>query len=185
MLLDVVLLRADQFLILIAGRAELGIYVVAVNCAEIGIYLGHAIGQAAFEDESTLDRSQARRVLGRAAAGVAVVATVVAVAGFLLIPLVFGADFGDSRYALLLLTPGVIARTVAYTGGQMMLAQGRGATVSHVLALTTAVALPLTAFAAWQFGVYGVAVASTIVYTLQMVLVLRRLPGPSLHSPPG
>jgi O-antigen/teichoic acid export membrane protein len=184
-LLDAVLLRADQFLILIAGRAELGLYVVAVNCAEIGLYLGNAIGQAAFEDETTLDRAQARRVLARAAGGVAAVGTAVAAVGFLLIPTVFGDAFGDSRYALLLLTPGVVARTVAYTGGQIMLAQGRGAAASHVLAVTTAVALPLTAFAAWQFAVYGVAIASTLVYALQMVLVLRRFRWTPLHSPPG
>jgi O-antigen/teichoic acid export membrane protein len=172
-LLDAVLLRADQFVILIAGRAELGLYVVAVNCSEIGLYLGHAIGQAAFEEETTLDRSQARRMLGRSASSVAAISTVIAVGGFFLIPDVFGGAFRDARYALLLLAPGVVARTVAYTGGQIMLAQGSARAVSRISAVTTAAALPVWALAAWRFGLYGISAASTLVYGLQMALIVR------------
>jgi len=171
-LLDPALHRCAQFVVVgMLGRSALGIYVVAVNWAEIALYLGHAIGQAAFEEESTLGRRAAVRLLSRSAVVVGLLTLVVAVLGFVLVEPIFGEEFASARWVLLLLAPGLVARTVGYTGGQIMMAQGRAPTVARILALSFAIAVPLWVFGAWAGGIEGVALASTVVYALQMVLI--------------
>jgi O-antigen/teichoic acid export membrane protein len=175
-LLDVLLLRLDQFVVLaVSGEAALGLYVVAVNWAEIGQYLGHSIGQAAFEDEATLTDNEARRLLSRAAGAVAALTGVVVLAGFLLIGPIFGAAFESARWASLLLGPGIVARTVGYAGGQIMIARGYASAFARLSLVSLAFAGPAWAVGAWIFGIEGAAAASSAVYALEMILVLRSL----------
>jgi O-antigen/teichoic acid export membrane protein len=173
--LDSFLLRLDQFFVFaLAGPAALGVYVVAVNWSEIAAYLGHAIGGAAFEEKETLDTQAALRLFRLSALSVSALCAAVALSGVLLINPIFGREFSDARVALLLLAPGIVARTVGYTGGQILIAQGEGRRLSRLTLKTFVAALPLWAAGAYWFGVYGAAVASTVVYGLQMQLVLRR-----------
>lgn len=154
----------------LVGPAALGLYSVAVNTAEIGKYRGHSIGQAVFEDHGTLDDAAARRILSRSA--------VVATAGFGRIGPVFGRRLGAAAWILLLLAPGVVARTVGHIGGQILLARGRGRTAARVMAVVVGAASPLWIGGAIAGGINGVAVASTLAYAVQMTLTLAALRTP-------
>jgi O-antigen/teichoic acid export membrane protein len=173
---DWMLLRLDQLVVIaVLGPFSLGVYSVAVNWSEVSQYLGNSIGSAMFEDESTLDSAAARRILRLAAPILIVASLLVAVSGFFLIEPIFGPSFGASRWALMLLAPGVVARGLGYTAGQIMLARGRGTELARILVLTTLGALlPWIAFTHW-LGIEGTAAVSSLAYVVQMTLVVRAL----------
>lgn len=173
-LADWVLFRADQAMVIgLAGSSALGQYGVAVNWAEIPQYAGHSIGQSLFEDESTLHPDQARAMMRRIACLMAGMGVVVAAAGFLLIPVVFGEEFADARWLMLLLVPGTIGRTIAYSYRTIMFASGG----AQRFAVATSWAAML-GFLGWIVGGAvgagtGIAVGSSLAYWLQAGLVSR------------
>ncbi len=171
---DWVLLRCDQFVVVaLLGPAALGIYGVAVNWAELGQYLGHSVGQAVFEDERTLTTHAAIRIFWRAGAYVGALTVAVGGVGFIMIEPIFGSQFADARWALLLLAPGIPARTVGYAGAQMLLARGAGARASRISASTAAFALVAWLGGASLWSIRGAAAATTLVYIVQMLLIVR------------
>lgn len=175
-LIDWLGLRADQFiLVALAGPTSLGIYSVAVNFSEIGMYFGQALGDSVFEDERTLNRPSVRRIFRRTAILLTLVAVALAGLGVVLIGPIFGAAFLDSRLLLLLLLPGIVARGVGYAATQILLARGDGAAVTRILLRTSAVGLSVASIATLLFGAEGTAGASSVLYVLQMVLTTRRL----------
>jgi O-antigen/teichoic acid export membrane protein len=175
-LIDFLLLRGEQFIVVaITGPFGLGLYSVAVNWAEISWYVGASIGQAAFEDRETLGREAARRILHRAAWFLAFTSLIVAGAGFLLISPIFGEQFEQARWALLLLAPGLVARGLGYTAGQILMARGSGWVVSRIMLGTLGAGLPAWVALTYFFGIEGAAAATTAVYAMQMTLTLNAL----------
>lgn len=174
-LFDLALLRCDQFVLVgISGPAALGIYSVAVNCAEVGQWAGNSFGQALFEDETTLSRDDARRLFLKIAGLVAAICAVVAALGFVLISPVFGEAFASARWALLLLAPGIVARAIGHAGYIILLAAGRGPIAARIGFVSFAFALPLWVVGAAVGGATGTALASTLAYMIQMVLTFSR-----------
>jgi O-antigen/teichoic acid export membrane protein len=170
------LFRLDQLiLVAVAGPYALGLYSVAVNCAEAVQYLGAATAQSVFEDQRTLDQQAAGRILRRAARILTVALLLTVAAGFFLIGPIFGEPFEDARWALLLLGPGVVAHGLAYTTEQILFARGEGWRVSRIALITLAAALFAWTSGAYVFGVEGIAAAASAVYLLQFVLVRRAL----------
>ncbi len=95
------------------------------------------------------------------------------VAGPLLIPLVFGADFADSVLPLLLLIPGTCAFALnniyaAYLGGI-----GRPALNLRVALVSLAVGLTLDILLIPVVGIAGAAVATTVSYTTATLMSAR------------
>lgn len=181
--------RADRFVVVgFAGTAALGVYSVAVNFAEMSILAGVVIAQSLFEDENTLNRSESIRVLKLTARIVTVASTIVIGAAFFLIGPIFGDEFESARWVSVLLLPGVIARAISMTGGSMLLAQGRGHANSRITVVAAGVALPLWVALTIPLGVEGAALAVTLSYFAQLVLVLRTLfsaSGPLSAEPGG
>ena len=173
-LIDFLLLRVDQFIVVaITGPFGLGLYSVAVNCSEISWYVGAAIGQAVFEDRRTLGNEAARRILHRAGWILAFTTIVVTIAGFFLISPIFGGRFEEARWALLLLAPGLVAKGLAYTGGQLLMARGTGWVLSRIMLRILVAGLAMWGGLTYLFGIEGAAAASTAVYALQMIFTLR------------
>jgi O-antigen/teichoic acid export membrane protein len=172
---DFLLLRCDQLLLVaLVGPAALGVYAVSVNFSEVGQYLGNSIGQALFEDETTLGAQAAGRIFRLTALAVGGLCVLVAAVGWLTIVPLFGDDFAGARVALLLLLPGIAARGVAWAASQMLFAREAGREVAGVVVRTFAVAIPLWVAGALLWEVNGVAAASAVVYAVQMVLMVRR-----------
>jgi O-antigen/teichoic acid export membrane protein len=168
--------RLDQFIVAaLLGLPALGIYNAAVNISEVTEYAASAIGQASFETERTLDDAAARRIIRVSAALLAVIAFVVTVAGFFLIAPVFGEEFAEARWVLVLLAPGLIFRGPAIAGGQMMLARGQGPALSRIMLGAVATGSILWTAGALAWGIEGAALASSGVYVLQALLIHRGL----------
>jgi antigen flippase len=175
-LIDFLLLRVDQFIVIaISGPVGLGLYSVAVNWSEICWYVGAASGQAVFEDERTLGHDAARRILIRTAWILGLIALAVASAGYVLIAPIFGEAFEPARWVLLLMAPGVVAKGLAFVGGQILLARGSGWVLSRIMIGTLVIGLPSWAGLTYVFGIEGAAAATTAVYLIQKVLTLRAL----------
>jgi O-antigen/teichoic acid export membrane protein len=173
---DWFLLRLDQLITgVILGPMALGIYSVAVNWSEVSQYLGHSIGQAVFEDERTLDRRQIRRVLALALGAVTPMTIASLAAGWLLIVPVFGAAFETARWPLLILGPGVIARSLGFTATQILLARGLGRVASRIMLVVLGLGVVGWIAGGLSFGVYGVAATSTVVYSVYAMLVIDYL----------
>lgn len=171
---DWFLLRTDWLVALVlGGPTALGIYSVAVNWSEAGLYAGNAIGGAVFEDHRTLKPTQVHHILRRTTYLLAGVSVVIAAAGFFAVGVIFGAQFQDARWPLLLLAPGVAARGVAFTGSQILLAQGHGRAVSTITlhSLLAGVVVRVLATVAW--GIVGTAAATTLIYCLQALAVKK------------
>jgi O-antigen/teichoic acid export membrane protein len=175
-LVDFLILRLDQFLVVgFLSTSSLGIYSVAVNWAEVALYAGTAIGLSLFEDESTLDQAAARRVIKLSAWILSGIAVAVAATGFILISPLFGPAFAEARGILLLLAPGVVARGLAIGASQILLARGRGVQVGRLMAVVLFIAAALMLALIPLLGIEGAAIASSVSYAVQMVLVLRQL----------
>jgi O-antigen/teichoic acid export membrane protein len=168
--------RLDQFVVAaVLGLPALGLYNAAVNLSEVTEYAATAIGQATFESERTLDDRAARRIVNLSAVLLAVIAVFVTVAGFLLIGPIFGEEFTEARWVLVLLAPGLVFRGPAIAGGQMMLARGRGPALSRIMVATVGAGLVLWTAGAVAWGINGAALASSLVYVLQALLIHRGL----------
>jgi O-antigen/teichoic acid export membrane protein len=172
---DFLLLRCDQLLLVaLVGPAALGVYAVSVNFSEVGQYLGNSIGQALFEDETTLGARAAGRIFRMTALAVGGLCVLVAAVGWLTVVPLFGDDFAGARVALLLLLPGIVARGVAWAASQMLFAREAGRQVASVVMRTFVIAIPLWVAGALLWEVNGIAAASALVYAVQMVLMVRR-----------
>jgi O-antigen/teichoic acid export membrane protein len=172
------LVRLDQYVLLaISGPFALGLYSVAVNWSEIGQYVGAASAQAVFEDAETLDQPAARRVLKRAGMVLAAALSLIVLTGFFLIGPVFGDQFADARWALLLLGPGIVAHGLAYSSEQMLFARGEGWRVSRIALVSLSFALVAWTCGALLFGIEGVAAGSSLAYLVQFLLARRALLG--------
>jgi O-antigen/teichoic acid export membrane protein len=177
LVIDKLLLRLDQFVVIaVAGPASLGLYSVAVNWSEISQYVGHSMGHAVFEDERTLSDAAIRRIRRLFVVTLCLISAVIGAAGFVLIGPIFGEAFAEAKWALLLLVPGVIARGLGYTWGQILLARGQGHAVSVILGITLAAGLVAWPLGTYLFGIEGTAAASSVIYLLQMQLTHRELP---------
>lgn len=164
--------RLDQFVVAaVAGVPALGLYSAAVNLSEVTEYAGAAIGQASFESERTLGDRDARRILRLSGLLLAAIAIAVTAAGFVLIGPIFGDEFAEARWVLVLLAPGLILRGPAIAGGSMMLARGQGRTLSRIMIAVVGFGLFAWTAGTLLWGINGAAFASSLVYVLQALLI--------------
>jgi O-antigen/teichoic acid export membrane protein len=164
--------RLDQFVVAaIAGVPALGLYSAAVNLSEETEYAGIAIGQASFESERTLDDAAAKRILRMSALLLGAISVAVTVAGFFLIGPIFGDEFAEARWVLVLLAPGLVLRGPAIAGGQMMLARGQGRLLSRFMVVSVLFGLVVWSAGTLAWGINGAAFASSLVYVLQAALI--------------
>src|SRR5205807_771840 len=124
-------------------------------------------------DEASLDSSTARSISRRIGGYLTVISVVVAISGVILIPPIFGNAFGSARWALLLLAPGLIPRGVFHAGISMLLARGRGRDAARMQAMVLTLAVPLWVASTEAFGINGAAAASTVIYAVQALLIVR------------
>jgi O-antigen/teichoic acid export membrane protein len=162
--------RVDQLLVgLIASSATLGLYAVAVNAAEVLLFLPNAVATALLP---TLVRTGAepeavKRTLRTFRSSVVVTgATIVvaAIAGWFLIPVVFGDPFQGAVVPFLCLLPGALGYTALSIFANSLLAtRAPGfASTSRVIALAAGIALDLVLIPV--LGATGAAAASSVAF---------------------
>jgi O-antigen/teichoic acid export membrane protein len=160
--------RLDQILLgAIASEFALGLYAVAVNAAEVLLFVPAAIATSllpavARERESgpgrTLRTFRSAFVLTSATIGVA------AALGWVLIPLVFGSRFSDSTEPFLWLLPGALGYTALGIFSNSLLASDAPglSSLSIGTALGTGLALDLALIP--PFGAAGAAAAASAAF---------------------
>jgi O-antigen/teichoic acid export membrane protein len=161
--------RLDQILLgALASNVSLGLYAVAVNAAEILLFLPNAIatsllprlarsgGTAALDQTLRTFRSASVLTLGSGAAA--------AVLGSLLIQPVFGSDFRGSVVPFLLLLPGAVGyAALAVFTNALLAGEAPGlASISRTVALTAGLALDLALIPV--FGASGAAAAASAAF---------------------
>lgn len=158
---------------LFASVAQVGLYSVAVPIAGFVWVISEALSLLTFQLSSQADSVAARlhrRRLGKLNliyGGAA--ALIVAAASFLLLPLILPA-YASAGFLVLLLLPGVVIQGYARIALSSVLAhagRARLALIGVGSTLLTAIYIPATIL----FGALGAALASTIIYCLQTVLV--------------
>jgi O-antigen/teichoic acid export membrane protein len=162
--------RLDQILVgVIASDVTLGLYAVAVNAAEILLFLPNAVatallptlarvGRGAEAVQSTLRTFRSSLVL--------TLVTIAAAAstGWFLIPLVFGPEFRDSVAPFLWLLPGALGyAALSIFASALLASRAPGlASISRTLALGAGLALDLLLIPV--FGASGAAAAASAAF---------------------
>ncbi len=161
--LDVVLVEAAR------GFDELGLYSTAVAVAEMVMVAAIAVRSAMLAHHAEPDAvlvPRLARVSRVALAGASLIGVAVAVVGSLLMPIVFGAEYGEARWALVLLIPGVVALVSHFPLFDFLIARGytRELTVlgGSALALNLIGNVVLLQF----FNFNAASVVSTLTYAL-------------------
>lgn len=161
--------RADQVLMgVIATEATLGIYAVAVNFGEVLLYLPAAVGFALLP---TIARSppveRTATTLGITRGLIlltAATALIAALAGPVLLPLVFGSAYDDSVTPFLLLIPGSFGFAFLTTFSNALVASGSPGLSSSgpIAALGLGLALDIVLIP--PFGAVGASIAATTAF---------------------
>jgi len=171
--------RLDLFLVnLIAGPASAGLYTVAVRLAEQLWMISQAVSTVIFPRLSAMlddkiSRDYFTAMTARCVLWITLAAaTVLSLTASPLIVLLFGADFQDAAFALLLLIPGIVLYSCARVLANSFAASGRvGINLwlsIAVLIVNTVANLALIP----KFGIAGAAAATTLAYCLTLVVYL-------------
>jgi O-antigen/teichoic acid export membrane protein len=161
--------RLDQILVgVIASELALGLYAVAVNGAEILLFLPTAIATSllpavAREHEMT---SAERTLRTFRAALVLTLGSIVVAAGlgWLLIPLVFGSDFSDAVGPFMWLLPGALGYTALSIFSNSLLASRAPGLSSFGSAAALGAGLALDIALIPAFGASGAAAAASAAF---------------------
>ncbi|MDZ4180078.1 MAG: polysaccharide deacetylase family protein [Coriobacteriia bacterium] len=174
-LVNFIHLRIDIILLgWLATTATVGIYSVGVSLAEVARYVPGVAGAALFARASQVAGARGSELSARMSR-LTVLLVVVSVLVFgllapLLIPALFGSAFSEAVTVLLVLLPGVAAISIAEVPGAYLFSRKviYWRTSAIVVALNVAINIVLIP----RYGAAGAAVASSLTYTLLMVIVI-------------
>jgi O-antigen/teichoic acid export membrane protein len=174
-----IVLRADRYLLgAVSGPAAVGIYSVAATVSETIRMLPQAIGQLFFR-EASLNKasSESGTNMRRAIIGAAVSAVLVGIGGWFLIEPLFGHEFSDAHFLLLILLVAELCFAPYAVASRGLLGGGWTRSAALLGASSSVLAVSCYAVAAELASALGVAVASCVVYGSMSILswtLLRR-----------
>ncbi len=177
--------RADQLLVgVIATDATLGLYVVAVNAAEILLFLPNALATALLpvlaRDHFTDATQRTLRTFRSASVITLVCMAVTGILGWLLIPVAFGEGFEGAVEPFLWLLPGALGyAALSIFVGALLAAQAPGLmTTSRAVSLGAGLTLDLALIPV--LGATGAAIAASTAFLAggaTAVVLYRRTSG--------
>ncbi|MFG3707780.1 lipopolysaccharide biosynthesis protein [Micromonospora sp. NPDC047670] len=172
-------LRADRYILGgVAGAGVVGVYSTAATLSEAPRVVPAAIGQVTYRQvtlgcgRSDVDRAVLRAVLASLVTGLPV-----AVAGWFLITPVFGPSFAEAKPLLLVLLVAELLFAPFAVASRGLLGGGWMGTAGRVGAAGMGAAVLLFVLAAREWGAYGAAWASVLLYaglSGAAVILLRR-----------
>lgn len=177
----VVIQRADRYVLgVMAGTTVVGVYSLAATLSGIASLLPLGISQLAHRDAARSGNDVwPGRKLRYAAAGTLLTALPIAVAGWILLIPVFGAEFAQARTLLVPLLVAEVFLAPFYVANRAMLGGGwiaRAGAIGLVFAL---LALACYGLAVPLWGAAGAAASSIVIYLLlsvvTMVVLHRRI----------
>ena len=172
--------RLDQILVgLIASQAVLGVYAVAVNGAEILLYLPAAAATAVLPLVARSGADGSQHVLGAFRSVVLVTVASVALGALVgptLVPFVFGSEFDASVVPFLLLLPGAFGYAALLVFSNALVASDAPGRSSLGMLGSLVVTVALDLILIGRYGASGAAAAATTGYLFggALALVLYR-----------
>jgi O-antigen/teichoic acid export membrane protein len=178
--------RLDQILVgLIASQAVLGVYAVAVNSAEILLYLPGAAATAVLPLVARSGADRTQHVLGAFRSVLLVTIASVALGAALgpeLIPFVFGSEFDASVVPFLLLLPGALGYAALLVFSNALVASGAPGRSSFGMLGSLVVTVALDLLLIGRYEASGAAAAATAGYLLGGALALTLYRGVAVFS---
>jgi O-antigen/teichoic acid export membrane protein len=169
--------RLDVFIVGgVLGAAAVGQYTVAFNSAELAWWVPLAVGSLLYPKASSLPQAASadlalvvcRRTLLVAAAAIALLA----LAGYRLIPLLYGGQFAASLPAFYVLLPSGLFYTVSKVLGSSLWGLGRPEVGIYSGLVSVPATLALDLLLVPRLGTVGAAAASDVAYLLNALTVL-------------
>ncbi|MDA8321618.1 MAG: sugar transferase [Actinomycetota bacterium] len=162
-------LRFDFVLLgAIAGPATLGIYAVASKFAELMRLAPTAINYVLYPRLARLGRgqatAQARRLLPRATALTLVLAPILGVATYLLLPELYGSDFAGAVVPAGIIIIGLSVEGAAAVSSAYLVGTGRPGVNSAAMGLGAAITVALDLMLIPRYGAIGGAITSAVTY---------------------
>jgi|GEM_PF-2833846 len=168
--------QIDVFIVLyLLGHASLGMYSIAVGIGTMIWQLSRPLAVTSYGAVTSGSPQQAARVttlcVRHALINVAVASCVLAVAGPMLIRIVYGPTFAPSGLALQLLLPGIVAYcTVPFFSQYFSLQLGKPGINTLVIGTSTAICGIFTYFMAPHWGIIAGAVGTSISYMAALII---------------
>lgn len=164
MRIDVLLLAAMR------SDADVGLYALAVSLIELTNIATDAVATVVVRRQVTDSLADSAtftaRVIGLTAVLAAAAAAALVLAGWLLIPTVYGEDFSGSVPALVALAPGVVALAAVRSAGGYLIRLDRPWTVTALAVGALGVNVVLNLLLIPDWGIVGAGVATSIAYAL-------------------
>ena len=170
--------RVDVFVLgALRSTDEVGVYSVAVQVAEGLWFISSAIGVAIYARVGQLPREEAAELTARSMRHAIFIIFVLALGAVLvagvLIPLAFGAEYDAAVTAFQLLTPGIVIFGLGRIFSTFFTnALGRPKVPLLIATTSLAVSVPLCFLLIPSLGMNGAAIATTISYSISMLLAI-------------
>ncbi len=167
-------LRGDRYLLgIFAGPRAVAVYALAATLGEVPRTIPNAIGQIMGRRASERKDGAIGRSIVVAIAFAVATAAVISIAGWLLIPPLFGPEFRDARVYALWLFAAEIAFVPFVLAVRVLLGRGRARWVGTVsLAGGVLAAVLVLALAPWS-GILGACISSLIAYGAMSLVAVR------------
>lgn len=166
--------RLDQVLILpLLGAYQAGIYSVAVTVASIPLALGHALAASYFTPiarAAGTEREHLKAQAARAGLAMGIMSfPLCALASWIGIPVLFGAEFASAVPVAMVSLLGSVAMVAAFLYSMALAAEGKGVrmTIAQIIALVSAVTLLY--LIGPRYEAIGAAAASSLSYVVLLV----------------
>jgi O-antigen/teichoic acid export membrane protein len=170
--------RVDVFLVnWFWGATAVGLYVLAVNIAELVWLLPSAAATALFPKvAATQTKYRENAELASRACRFALwlslsAAIILGVSGYLALPFVYGEAFRESRIPLLLLLPGVVGFSVVTVLAAYIAGMGRPQTNMLVSLVGALITITGDLLLIPRYGIAGAALVSSVSYLLSALLM--------------
>ena len=176
-LLQLLNYRLDSFLVLaFVNAAGVGFYAVGVAVTESVWFVANAVAVVLLPRLTAADSEDAARLTPVVCRNTLLVSLVAAVGVGALSPVlveaIFGGEFGPSVTAVYWLLPGTVALAGTKILASYVFSQGKPLINSYITLVTLAVTVVFDLALIPPFGVAGAAAASSIAYSLSLVLGL-------------
>lgn len=160
----------------VSGAASVGLYSVAVNLAQMLWYIPDAIGRILFPRVARSTPEEAGRITALACRNTILLTLLAAGVLFLVarpaIRLLYGAEFLDAVMPLFLLLPGIVALSVSKVLTKYLSGIGKPFLNSVASMVALAVNVPLLYVLIRSHDIRGAAIASSVAYTVQALVVI-------------
>jgi O-antigen/teichoic acid export membrane protein len=176
-LLQLLNYRLDSFLVLaFVNAAGVGLYAVGVAVSESIWFVANAVSVVLLPRLTHAEAEDAARLTPVVCRNILLMSLAAAVGAGVLSPLlvkpIFGADFGPSVTAVYWLLPGTVALAGTKILASFIFSQGRPLINSYITLATVGATVLFDLALIPPFGVAGAAAASSIAYSLSLVLSL-------------